>query len=91
MKELVSNITLYEYLDIPCRNRDAEAIIMRFKNKEFNGSQVGTLEADIQYLPRELLLQLPEIFPNVTSVISYYDQDIERMSYFRMKVLWIWT
>jgi hypothetical protein len=59
---------------------------MRFKNKEFNGSQVRTLEAYIQELPRELMLQLLEIFPNVTNVISYHDQDIEdyeRMSYFR--------
>jgi hypothetical protein len=77
MKELVSNITLYEYLDIRCRNRDAETIIVRFKNKEFNGSQVGTLEADIQYLPRELMLQLPEIFPNVTKIKSFYNEIIE--------------
>ncbi|KAI8882343.1 hypothetical protein K501DRAFT_334087 [Backusella circina FSU 941] len=70
----ITDNCLYETLNI--REQDmTETIITKFKNREFNSSQVKELKLYFDILSDDIFCQLPNIFPNVNRVVNHSDTE----------------
>lgn len=85
LNNLISKTTLFENLCVRVNKLGTRETIELFRSRKINGSQVKILDLKMQDLSREVTLQLPDIFPNLTSVSSMYseyDEDHQRMLYY---------